>query len=241
MKFNVNDSFIELFKIDDLFNTHIVKKISILNDIDFNILSEQVSNFVNTNNIEIMSDDREIYNLHNKFLDSNFKVYKRKFFYEKYLENHNFSYIDIFEYKSIKEIGENNFLEIFREVTIDDLERPEINFKDDYYSMCEDAGDKFDPDFWKIVYYKNKEIGIIMPQIFPDKTEEGTIFYFGLIKEYRNKGFGKILHSKCLSLLKEKNVRRYVGSTLDINYSMNKVFINNNCNKTMTRFFYKSH
>ena len=185
-----------------------------------------------------MSDSRSFNDLKNQFLeDSGFIIKKQKHFYEKYLAEHVFDYEDIFVYKSIQEIGEPNFLEVFDQVTKDDAERS-VAVELYYQSMKEDAGEKFDQKAWQIVILDNKNIGMIMPQVFYDKPEEGSVFHFGLLPEYRKKQYGRLLHSNCLDFLKKQGVTRYIGSTLIENYAMNKLFEINGCKKTMTRYFY---
>lgn len=236
------NSKVELLKIDPVLNIYILSKIELdekNKDEILELFSDKILSFGLFNNIEIVSDSREINNVKNKFLErSGFVINKMKGFYEKYLELHKFNYDDIFDYKSIREIGESEFLEVFKKVTEDDPER-EVDFRLYYKSMFDDAEDKFNEDWWKVVFLKSQIIGIIMPQVFPDKIEEGSIFYIGFIPEYRNKGYGKILHSKGLEFLKNQGVIRYIGSTLENNNAMNKVFELNECKQIMTRYFYK--
>lgn len=108
-----------------------------------------------------------------------------------------------------------------------------------YKGILQDNNGKPDSEMWLTVFLKNEPIGIIMPHVFQDIKTEGTILFIGLKSQYRNLGYGKILHSKCLEILKQNGVQRYIGSTLETNIAMNAVFQKNNCNYKMTRFFYK--
>ncbi|MFN8672796.1 MAG: GNAT family N-acetyltransferase [Candidatus Sericytochromatia bacterium] len=232
---------LELKLIDPIFNVYKLTKFKFIEYSEVeSIIITKLKDFILTNNACLLSDDREPHLKINLFLEKiGFKITKKKILYDKFLEKHNFNYEDIFEYKTISEIGEDKFIEIFDEVTKDDIEREGISASIYYQGIKDDANKTFNPNRWKIVIYNKDIIGVIMPQVFWDLPEEGSIFYIGLIPKYRKKGYGKILHAKGLELLKDEGVKRYIGSTLDNNLGMNKIFELNNCNKVMTRFFYK--
>lgn len=240
VKESLLDDFLELKLIDPLFNIYVITKFKPISDVEVEkAVVEKLFNFSNTNKLQILSDDKEKNIDLNSFLNKiGFKIQKKKLFYEKFLINHSFNYEDIFEYKSIRDIGEDKFITVFDEATKGDKERDEITGFTYYQAIKEDANKTFSPDRWKVVILKDNIIGMIMPQVFWDIPEEGSVFHIGVLPKYRNKGYGKMLHSKCLELLKNEGVKRYVGSTLEENIAMNKVFEKNDCIKKMTRFFY---
>jgi len=71
--------------------------------------------------------------------------------------------------------------------------------------------------------------GISIPHIEQGTTDEGRMFYFGVVPEQREKGYGKIFHAISLELLKTLGAKIYVGSTDTENVSMRKIFEANGC------------
>ena len=71
--------------------------------------------------------------------------------------------------------------------------------------------------------------GISIPHIEQGTTDEGRMFYFGVVPEQREKGYGKIFHAISLELLKTLGAKIYVGSTDTENISMRKIFEANGC------------
>jgi ribosomal protein S18 acetylase RimI-like enzyme len=82
-------------------------------------------------------------------------------------------------------------------------------------------------------------MGILIPKIFDDIPEEGTIHTFGLFPEFRGQGLGKILHAKGLEVLSELGATRYVGSTDRQNEPMIATFQANGCQKMGLRRQYR--
>jgi RimJ/RimL family protein N-acetyltransferase len=196
--------------------------------------------FCRTNSYVVMTDDRDYDRPKIKLLAENgFKIYYSKMIYTKNLDEHEFLYKDIFQYRTLEETGKEDFLKIFKNVLYDDPEANEdyrIQFKD----MIEHAGTKYNPKKWFLVMLNGKPIGVILPQRFESKESIGGIFHIGLIPEERNKGYGKILFSKCLQLLKEDGIKKYIGSTNINNISMRKVFESGSCQEWFKRNFYKA-
>ncbi|MER2260764.1 MAG: GNAT family N-acetyltransferase [Psychrobacillus sp.] len=80
------------------------------------------------------------------------------------------------------------------------------------------------------VFYKEGEpLGISIPHIENGTTEEGRLFYFGVVPDYRGKGFGKLFHLYSLELLKNMHATYYVGSTDENNEYMIRIFEANSC------------
>ncbi|MEK3979515.1 hypothetical protein MKY37_10605 [Psychrobacillus sp. FSL K6-2836] len=71
--------------------------------------------------------------------------------------------------------------------------------------------------------------GISIPHIEQGTTDEGRMFYFGVVPERRGKGYGKIFHSITLELLKTLGAKTYVGSTDTGNAPMRRIFEANGC------------
>ena len=85
------------------------------------------------------------------------------------------------------------------------------------------AEDAFEPEEWFAVS-DGEPVGVLLPQVYPDKPLEGTIFYVGVAPERRGQGFGSRLHQLGLAMLRERGAVRYVGSTDERNLPMLKVF-----------------
>ena len=71
--------------------------------------------------------------------------------------------------------------------------------------------------------------GISIPHIEQGTTDEGRMFYFGVVPEQRGKGYGKIFHAITLELLKKLGAKAYVGSTDTSNEHMRRIFEANGC------------
>lgn len=71
--------------------------------------------------------------------------------------------------------------------------------------------------------------GISIPHIEQGTTDEGRVFYFGIVPEQRGKGYGKLFHGITLELLKSLGAKMYVGSTDTGNSPMRKIFEANGC------------
>jgi GNAT superfamily N-acetyltransferase len=218
----------DYFKIDEA-------KQSILN-----IAGKKLYNYCKTKSIVLSTDNRDYDIPIVQFLENNgFKIKYSKILYVKNLGEHKFLYKDIFEYESIDEMGLEKFLKVFKQVVEDDPERdvdPEIYFND----LVEMAKEKYEPNNWKTVIEDGRYIGIIMPQIFPGQFDEGGIYNIGLIPDLRNKGFGRIMFSKCLDILKELGVKKYIGSTNVLNLPMIRVFELSGCNEWFQRNIYEA-
>lgn len=80
-----------------------------------------------------------------------------------------------------------------------------------------------------IFTFHNAVIGLSIPHIEMGTVDEGRLFYFGVVPEFRGQGFGKRIHWKSLILLKNMRAYYYVGSTDEANKPMIGIFKNNGC------------
>lgn len=71
--------------------------------------------------------------------------------------------------------------------------------------------------------------GISIPHIEQGTTDEGRMFYFGVVPEQRGKGYGKIFHTISLEILKTFGAKDYLGSTDKSNKPMRRIFEANGC------------
>ena len=169
--------------------------------------------------------------------ESGFNIKYIKIIYEKDLRQHQYQYEDIFGYISLEETGLKHFMRVFEKTADVGIEKDVSPYE--YFNVIIDyAGDKYNPANYQVVIHNGKEIGVIMPQVYPDNNKEGTIIHMGVVPEERNKGYGKIMHSKSLEILKNQGVEKYIGSTNANNKSMIRLFEINGCSEWFKRKFY---
>jgi RimJ/RimL family protein N-acetyltransferase len=168
----------------------------------------------------------------------NEKVSRQTF--KKNLVNFRFHRKDPFNYKSVNEAGQKIFFKVFKESAENPI-RQFSRFKKYLGIIIKLTFKTYDIENWKIVLLNNKPIGIIMPHIFPENPELGTILNIGLIPNVRGKGYGRIIHAKGLELLKKMGAKKYMGSTDMNNHAMLRVFKSNGCRKCKPDALFVSH
>lgn len=95
-------------------------------------------------------------------------------------------------------------------------------------SLERELGNKW-RDHCFIFSQKGTNYGISIPHIEHGTTDEGRMFYFGVVPEQQGKGYGKLFHSISLELLKTFGAKVYVGSTDTSNEHMRQIFVANGC------------
>jgi RimJ/RimL family protein N-acetyltransferase len=187
-----------------------------------------------------MTDDADYDRPKIRLLEKNgFEVYYSKILYTKNLDEHEFLYKDIFRYRSLEETGTEEFLEMYKHVLTNDPEG-RIDYRFHFNDIVDYAGAGYNPKKWFLVMLNGKPIGLILPQKFETEESLAGIFHIGLVPEERSKGYGKILFSKCLQLLKDDGIKKYIGSTNVNNIAMRKVFESAGCKEWFKRFFYRA-
>ncbi|UJL46666.1 GNAT family N-acetyltransferase [Virgibacillus sp. NKC19-16] len=80
-------------------------------------------------------------------------------------------------------------------------------------------------------YFTKNEalIGICIPHIEMGTENEGRLFYFGVVPEWRKKGIGTEIHKIALRLLHQLEATYYIGSTDISNVHMAQIFKQNGC------------
>lgn len=215
-----------------------IKEITVNNDNTNKLFSDHLYNYFSKEKIEINSNNKQKFNYYLE--ESGFIISKQKIFVEKNLENYLFPYENIFTYKSLVQTGKDYFIQVMTEAsTGDPFENMENRDPDeDFQELIDYAGNKYNPENWKIAFLENEIIGVILPQAFADRKNEGSIFYLGVVPDFRGKGFGKILHSKALIDLKEIGIDHYKGSTDSRNKPMIKIFQENQCLQSGLQIIY---
>ncbi len=100
---------------------------------------------------------------------------------------------------------------------------------EDFRELVEAAGAAFDPRSWYVVADGRSDVGVVLPQVFPDDPTTGTLFYVAVLPERRGEGLGRALHAFGLSELARRGARNYVGSTDPENTAMIAIFEANGC------------
>lgn len=164
--------------------------------------------------------------------------------YEKQYVFHSLENIPIIEsdvrYKSLDELGEVVFIETLRKCMIGIAARdfdpgsPQKQFKD----LASYAGSNFLPQNWLIAYRGEDIVGMVLPQSYgEDSPGDGSLFFIGIVPEFRKQGLGRILHARGLHALSEMGLKRYIGSTDIINIDMLAIFRANGCDFYKIRMF----
>lgn len=212
------------------------------NAVDAALLSYLGASFA-ADGIEVLSWDRPDAAHVNVALErAGFVVNKEKVFVERNLDDFEARHEDPFVYRSLAEIGEDRFLEVMTEAATGDPFE-DVSSRDprtDFRDLINYAGASFDPTWWRVAYLERDPIGVVLPQVYSDRTNEGTLFYVGVLPEFRGRGFGRVLHASGLAFLAAKGIRRYVGSTDARNLPMIAVFRANGCGQTGRQLFYRA-
>lgn len=213
-------------------------------------LKKSLYRFTEKEKCIIQSEDSERDRKQTRFLhDCGFVIKFSKQCFHKNLSRHFFEYNDIFEYRSIDETGVDLFFETFK-ASADKTIRTADGFKRYIEKIKREYGNKNGISGWKLVSLNSRPIGIVMPfkifsfmpPLYNILKEAGTLLNIAVIPEERGKGYGRIIHSRGLMILKEMGLRIYMGSTESDNCAMLRVFKINKCRKSLTQyFFYTKH
>ena len=158
-----------------------------------------------------------------------FKIDFEKAYYSRELENMEYIEEPRLLYRPVQDVGRDIFSQILDEVRIGDhAETKSIPIEENFPLLLESMNESW-AGIWKVAYFENEIVGIVLPDIFPEKPHMGSLAYFGVVPKFRNKNFGTILHRKGLSLIKELKANEYLDSTHIKNLSMIKIFEANGC------------
>ncbi len=194
----------------------------------------------------IQSENSERDKKQTEFLnDCGFVIKYSKQIFTKNLSKHTLLYDDIFHYRSIDKTGMGKFFEVFR-ASVDNPIRTLARFNRYIYRIKKVFRSKGCISNWMLVFLNKRPIGIIMPfkiltympPRFSARKEVGTLLNIALLPEERGKGYGRIIHSRGLMILKDMGLKTYMGSTETNNHAMLKVFKLNKCRKSMIQHFY---
>jgi RimJ/RimL family protein N-acetyltransferase len=105
----------------------------------------------------------------------------------------------------------------------------ELSAEEAMNEYVEFAGAAHHPETWVVAYDEDRPVGVVFAQRYDDKPEEGSVFFIGVVPEFRGLGFGTVLHAKGLAMLSAIGVKEYVGSTDVQNEAMTRTFATNGC------------
>ncbi|MDN4074243.1 GNAT family N-acetyltransferase [Fictibacillus terranigra] len=189
----------------------------------------------------LLRDGRDYENLANELIGRGFVYYSSKVDVYRNLSGLK-DQTSMFQWLSLKDetLTEAEFIEIWREcMLLSDNAPSSLTMEQHLQSVKKELGSGW--EYSCRVFYDNKgPKGISIPHIEPGTSNEGRLFYFGVLPQERFKGSGTKMHGQSLSFLKEMGAEYYIGSTHLANQKMQRVFEKNGCEaKAYTDVFYK--
>lgn len=203
-----------------------------------NLFREKFYSFVKKNKIIIVTENRVRDRNQNKFMKkSGLKIKYSRQLFRRDLRNFKSNYKDIFEYKSLSELGLIKFFRIYK-ISVEDPINQYEEFQKYINKMKKFIRNTYNYNNWKVASLNKVNIGVVMPHVLPENPKHGTIWDIGLKPRYRGKGYGRIIHARGLELLKQMGAKKYGGATGTTNHAMLRVFELNGCKKLNVRHFF---
>lgn len=176
-------------------------------------------------------------------LRAGFHLKEEKLYVERLLGQNSslLSADDPFTYEPLERLGPEAFIQVLSELEEAPagqcaLEHARVGFAE----LEAMAGDALDGQAWQLAILEGQAAGLLLPQPFPHKPEEGTLFYMGLRPGFRGRGLGHFIHLRGLARLAAMGVTRYLGSTPATNRSMCRIFQRNGCQEMGLRRSYSA-
>ncbi|MFO1443878.1 GNAT family N-acetyltransferase [Bacillus sp. Bva_UNVM-123] len=224
----------------------IIEELGDLKEIeDFKTLLAETMKTVSNENIKMVSvvlnQQESLNSSYTKYLkDLKFIQHEIQYFYHLDLTSiHDFHNHSPFTLKSLEHTSKDLFKEVWRQSMALSLNAPSQTTIDQHFEGMEsEIGDNYTKSCL-IVFKENEPVGITMPHIEQGTVDEGRLFYFGFIPEYRGKGHGALIHRQSLQYLKQIGAKHYIGATGYKNLPMQKIFIANNCHLFDKRVTYR--
>jgi ribosomal protein S18 acetylase RimI-like enzyme len=170
-----------------------------------------------------------------------FRIEKTKAYVSRGLDGELPEPSEAFGFVTLAEVGRERFVRVMTQASegdpFEDMEGRDPDA--DFQELVDMAGEKFDESSWYCALVDGEIVGVVLPQEFPDSEGEGTLFYVAVLPRFRGRGYGRALHATGLSILAERGVTKYIGSTDTRNAPMLRVFEANGCPRTNSQFFYR--
>lgn len=218
-------------------NTHVLSTEEMLELVNFEI-SEQLLN--PHDNITIL--------VHSKFPEQVEKILRQRGFYlhdetlfvHKDLQQEELIGDSNLTFSSLHHVSTDIFKEAWGEVMSGSLNAPStLHMNEQMMAVKKELGEAYKQSCL-IASENGNTIGVVMPHIEPGTTNEGRLFYFGLVPSERGKGKSRKLHQSALSMLqRDFKARYYIGSTSVHNKPMVNTFVSNGCEITESYKVYK--
>lgn len=166
-----------------------------------------------------------------------FELLIERTFVAKDITDYKSPYADNFDYRPLKEAGQELFIKILAETMMKGPVRPsqwkrEPDFAANFAQMLQYGGRDHAMISWKMAFLGDEPAGMVFPQPDPDNSKSGMVLYVAVAEKFRGRGFGKILHAKGLADLAIMGSKHHTGSTDSINRPMLRIFDRNGCRKT---------
>ncbi|NIK12607.1 GNAT family N-acetyltransferase [Alkalibacillus almallahensis] len=174
-----------------------------------------------------------------KLKGSGFQLVDTQYFYRRDLTNLP-RYDDNvqFELKPLKQTSPDLFKRVWQEASADSLNASFVSVDREFEGMKKELGPGY-VNSCLTVFMNDDPVGVTMPQIEPGTTDEGRLFYFGIIPKYRGQRWGRALHLQSLHYLSNLGASYYIGATGEYNTPMQHIFEANGCHMTEKKYTYK--
>ncbi|GGH88175.1 GNAT superfamily N-acetyltransferase [Pullulanibacillus pueri] len=133
--------------------------------------------------------------------------------------------------KNIKQFDQHCFLEVWERSRQGSLNAGEsAAITETFIGLQQELGPRY-KEYCQLGFIDDQPIGITIPHLEPGTVNEGRLFYFGLLPEWRGQGLGAPFHLKSLYYLKMIGMHQYIGATGEKNKPMQRIFERNGCQK----------
>lgn len=204
-----------------------------------NSLINHIRTIYNKATLTILSWGEKVHeNYEQLLIGLGYKVDIEKYHYSKNIFEYKSLHHDPFIYLNLTSLPVEDCIELFSSIRQNDhAEKLNIPTRQSFDGVFSNYNEHFALN-WKLATLNNRNVGIILPDIFPDTPKKGTLAYIGILPEFQKKGYSKILHAKGLEELSKLGVSEYIGSTHIKNISMQKCFKANDCSLVGVRKYW---
>lgn len=135
---------------------------------------------------------------------------------------------DSLSLRSLADLGPEPFEQVLTATMAGDPERgPDLaGVLDEFITL---AGDLFDAASWFVAQRDGETVGVVLPQVFPDRPDRGTMLYLGVLPAHRGQGIGRALHALGMRALADRGAAGYFGTVDPANAAMIAVYRANGC------------
>ncbi|WP_101842225.1 GNAT family N-acetyltransferase [Halobacillus sp. Marseille-P3879] len=203
------------------------------------LLEQLETEYSLTEHFSVLLSDDKTQQVKNDLMQRGYHKEDKITYVSKDLTQHN-SIASSIKCRSITCQPESEFLTLWKNTMTGSLNPPSVlDIQEQMKSVKKEIGPSYRHTCIS-AFEKEEAIGIIMPHIEQGTTDEGRLFYFGLLPEFRGTGRGEELHHLALTKLKEEfGASSYVGTTSHQNSPMLNIFRSNGCRVTAVKNIFK--